>query len=367
MVLTLIENADLYTPDPAGRGSILAAGGSIVRVGSVDRTAVEALGLPLEVINADGSIVTPGFIDPHQHSIGGAGEEGFATRTTEITLDELVQAGVTTAVGLLGTDTTSRHLTSLLAKIRQLEAGGITAYMYTGGFPVPTPTITGSVTDDIVLIDKVIGAGEIAISDVRSSQPTVSELARLVAEAANGGRISGQAGVTHFHTGPGRGLLGPLHQLLDDHDIEPSCLYATHINRSPELMDDAIALARRGAFVDIDTVDQDLPQQLTYYVDHGGDLRQLTASSDAQTAGATVAMLYESFVACARDGHVPLADILQLFTRNPATALKLERKGRIAEGADADLLIIAPDTLVLCHVIARGRILLREGVSQWLT
>lgn len=358
MVFTLIENADLYTPDHSGSASILAANGTIVRIGAISRKTVEALGLPCEIIDAAGGIVTPGFIDPHQHMIGGAGEDGFATRTTEITFDELLQAGVTTAIGLLGTDTTSRHLTSLVAKARQLTAGGISAYTYTGGFPVPTPTITGSVTDDIVLIDTIIGAGEIAISDVRSSAPTVPELARLVSQAANGGRISGKAGVTHFHTGPGPGLLSPLHALLDEHDIEPASLYATHINRSTELMDDAIALAQRGAFVDIDTVDRDLPEQLRYYVEHGGDLGQLTVSSDAQTAGATVGMLHDSFVACVRDGHVAFSNTLSLFTRNPANALKLTHKGRIAEGADADLLVFDPDTIALWHVIARGKVLL---------
>jgi beta-aspartyl-dipeptidase (metallo-type) len=159
----------------------------------------------------------------------------------------------------MGTDTTTRHVASLHAKASQLWAEGITAYFYTGGFELPPRTLTGSVMDDLVLIDKVIGTGEIAISDPRWIDPLLDPLAHIVVQTVTGGKMAGKAGVVHFHTGPGQRRLGLLHELLDCYDLPPAAIYPTHINRSEALIDDAIALARRGGFVDMDTVEEDLP------------------------------------------------------------------------------------------------------------
>ena len=125
----------------------------------------------------------------------------------------------------------------------------MTTFLYAGGFPVPPPTLTGSVTSDLVLIPEVIGVGEVAIAEVRSSQPTLDELARIVSAAYVGGTIAGKAGVTHFHTGPTPQRLARLHALLDRREqceISPRHLYPTHVTRTPELLDHAVALAKRG-------------------------------------------------------------------------------------------------------------------------
>ena len=358
---TLIDGGEVWTPDPIGVASVLAAGESIVAIGDVDRRAIEATGLDYQIIDARGAIVCPGFIDPHEHIIGGAGEEGFGTRTSEVTAEELVRSGVTSVVGLLGTDTITRHLTSILAKTRQLEAAGLSAWMYTGGFPVPTPTITGSITGDLVIVDKVIGVGEIAIADERAAEPTVQELARLVSEALVGGRVGGKAGVTHFHTGPSARYLSILHRLLDEYDIPPQYIYATHITRSQGLMDDAIALAKRGAWVDIDTVDDNLEDWVPYYFEHGGPEGRLTMSSDAHTADGTVEKLRANVVRCVRDVGMPLDRVLSLVSRNTAEVLGLHRKGSITTGMDADLLVLDRRTLDIVHVVARGRAMIGMG------
>src|SRR5699024_8008434 len=148
--------------------------------------ALSSLELDYNVVDVDGAVVVPGVIDPHVHITGGCREGGFATRTQVIQLSDMIHYGITTVVGLLGTDVTTRHMTSLLAKSRGLEEEGITTYIYTGNYAVPTPTITGSVKDDVILIDKVIGAAEIAISDSRSGQPSLHELAKLVGESRVG-------------------------------------------------------------------------------------------------------------------------------------------------------------------------------------
>jgi len=112
---TLIQNGEVYTPRPIGRQSILIDGGVIARIGPVDVAAVDRVGLGLELIDATGCLVFPGFVDPHEHLIGGGGESGFASRLPEVQVDQLVESGITTVVGCLGTDTSTRHLTTLFA------------------------------------------------------------------------------------------------------------------------------------------------------------------------------------------------------------------------------------------------------------
>jgi beta-aspartyl-dipeptidase (metallo-type) len=360
-MLTLIEHGDVYGPEPAGMQSILLCGETIIKIGSINAVALASLDVPCAIIDASSCFVTPGFIDPHQHLIGAAGEHGFFSRMPEVPYADIVRTGITTVVGCLGTDTVTRHLTSLLAKARQLHSQGLTAYIYTGGFHVPPRTITSSVVNDLVLIPEVIGVGEVAISDVRSSQPSLAELARLVSDAYVGGMMSGKAGVTHFHVGPASGRLSLLHTLLDHHDTAADHLYPTHIGRSRELMDEAILLARRGAYVDIDTVEEDLGTWLAYYREHGGVLSRLTVSSDAHTAGGSPRKLYRQFVTAVRDHGLALGDVLPLFTCNPAGALRLAGKGRLRVGADGDILVLDQRSLELVHVFARGRQLLAYG------
>lgn len=361
---TLITGAEVFAPRPLGVQPILLGGGEILRIGAVEAADLLRCGLGVEPIDGSGCVAIPGLVDPHQHLIGAGGEQGFGTRMPEVPAADIALAGITTAVGCLGTDTITRSLAALLGKVRKLEAQGLTAYLYTGGFQVPPPTLTGSVLSDLVLIDKVLGVGEIAIADVRSSQPTLPELARLVSDAWVGGTLSGKAGVTHFHVGPGRQRLACLHALLEQHEVVPSALYATHINRTPELLSDAIALGRRGAFVDIDTVDEDLVPWLRRYRDGGGVMERLTVSSDAHTKGGAPRKLHGQLVACCRDGGLPLAEVLPLFTTNPAAVLRLLRKGRLREQADADVVLLRRDSLQVVHVFARGLALVRDGKPQ---
>lgn len=357
-MFTLIENGEIYAPEHLGRGSLLLAAGRIVRVGEkVDRKKLEATGLGCEVVNANGCLVVPGFIDPHQHILGAGGEAGYASRMPEILIRDIVRASITTVVGLLGTDATTRHFTSLLSKARGLEEQGVTTFIYTGNFQVPPPTFTGSVRDDIVIIDKVIGVGEIAIADFRSSKPTVAELGRIVSDAVVGGTMSGKAGVAHFHTGAGQEKLGSLHALLDEYpELPASNLHATHITRSHALIEDAVRLAKRGAYVDMDTVDKDFGQSFVYYREHGGPLDHLTVSSDAGAGTSSgVRTLYEAFVSGVREFGLPVEQALPCFTLNTATVLKLANKGRLIEGADADVLVLKKDGLEIAEVFAKGQ------------
>ncbi|GEN85910.1 beta-aspartyl-peptidase [Oceanobacillus sojae] len=372
-MITLIKNAEVYAPESLGKASILLVDQRIAKIGEVDEEAVKGLGIDYKIVDADGAYAVPGFIDPHVHLIGGGGEGGFATRTPEIQLSDMIQSGITTVVGLLGTDGTTRHMTSLLAKARGLEEEGMTTFIYTGNYAVPTTTITSSVKEDIILFDKIIGAAEIAISDSRSGQPSLHELAKIVGEARVGGMLSGKAGVTHFHTGPGKEYLSLLHQLLEEYELPASNLYATHITRSQELLDDAIRLANKGSYVDI-TADDETGEWVAYYKKNGGDMQHLTISSDGNgslpkfdEAGkmigfgvASTQTLYQQVIAAVKNQALSIEEILPLVTSNTAEALKLNNKGGIQEGKDADVLILDKETLALEHVFAKGRHMLEN-------
>jgi beta-aspartyl-dipeptidase (metallo-type) len=358
-MLTIIENGEIYTPEPQGRRDVLLMGRLIARVGEIDRRAFEALGLELAVIDATDCLVTPGLIDPHEHLTGGSGEQGFSTQTPEIFLNELISAGITTVVGCLGVDTTTKTMPDLLARAKALHEEGLTAYIYTGGYNVPPTTLTGSVRQDILFINEVIGAGEIALSDLRATEPEAHELARLVSEAYIGGMLSGKAGITHFHVGDGRARLEPLRKLLDEYEVEPAWLYPTHVERSAALMEEALELTRRGVTIDIDTVEEDLAKWLGFYLDRGGDAARLTASSDASISSPRT--LYAQVRDCIINERFAVELVLRLVTSNTARVLKLDSKGSLVAGKDADVLVIRKDSFELRDVIAGGRRLMIDG------
>ena len=358
-MLTLIENGLVYSPEPLGVQSVLMAGGRIEKMGEVDKRAIEASGLDLEVIDASDCIVAPGLIDPHEHLLGGSGEEGFSSQTPEIFLRELAAAGVTTVVGCLGVDTTTKTMPGLLARAKALEEEGLTAYIWSGGYNVPPTTITGSIRNDLIFIDEVIGAGEIAISDNRATEPSIEELARLVSDVYVGGLLSGKSGVTHFHVGDHPKGLSPLRALVENQAVEPEWLYPTHIDRTRELTREAAAFTRLGAFVDIDTTEENLHEHLRRFIEDGGDLSRLTVSSDAAIASPRT--LYDQMRICVAEHGFALERVLQLATANTARVLKLGRKGRLEQGRDADAVILRRNTLEITHVFALGKPLVRDG------
>ena len=380
--MKLIRNARLYAPEDLGCMDVLIGGGKILRIGE-SLPAEEAY--HVEVIDGSGKIMMPGLIDAHVHILGGGGEGGYRTRTPEIMLSDIICGGVTTVVGCLGTDGTTRTMTNLIAKARGLEEEGITSYIYTGSYQVPVRTLTGSVADDLILLDKVIGTGEIAISDHRSSQPTYEEFARIVADTRVGGILSGKAGIVNIHMGDGREQLDYLRRLLRESQIPASNMLPTHINRNKSLMSDGIDYARRlGGYIDLTTssdpdfLDPDEVKAsagLKMALDAGVDAGHITFSSDGQGSlpgfdekghfrhlgVGKVSSLYREMKDAVLKVGVRLADALKTVTSNPAFLLKLKGKGRITEYADADLVLSASDTLEIDTVIAGGETVVSGG------
>jgi beta-aspartyl-dipeptidase (metallo-type) len=324
--------------------------------------------------------VTPGLIDLHVHLLGGGGEGGPRTRTPEITLSKITHAGVTTVVGCLGTDDVSRRPETLLAKAMQLEEEGISTYIYCGSYQFPLATITGSVRKDIALIPKVIGVGEIAVSDHRSSQPTYEELCKVAAEARVGGMIGGKAGLVHLHMGSGKRMLDPILRIVKETEIPIGQFLPTHLTRTESLLEQSIQFAKMGGNIDFTVKGQELSfplttgQALKIALDGGVAIEQITLSSDSNGSmpvfdekGKLIKLvvgdiqnLYLDWKGLV-DGGFPLEDVLKMVTSNPAKRAGIyQSKGSIEEGKDADLLILSSD-LKIESVMAKGQMMIHQG------
>jgi beta-aspartyl-dipeptidase (metallo-type) len=285
-------------------------------------------------------------------------------------------------VGVLGTDGTTRTVAELVATTLALRELGLSAWCWTGSYELPLVTLTGSVRSDMVFIDPVLGVGELAISDHRSSQPTFDELARVAADCHVAGLMSGKAGVLHLHLGDGLRGLALVRRALDETELPARVFYPTHVNRQPRLFAEAIELARRGSTVDVtafprDDGDAAIPaaDAILRYLESGAPPERLTCSSDGggciptfAADGRLVAMdigrpgaVAETLAELLGRG-LALGDVLPVFTSNVASLLRLPAKGRIEVGADADLVVLDDEHRVR-DVMARGRFVVRGGLA----
>lgn len=344
-MLTLLRSVRCFCPQPAGERDIVLAGGRIHRI----TRPGEIEGGPVfdEIYDCRGLTAFPGFVDQHVHVCGAGGEQGFGSRLPELEAAEILNAGVTTVVGLLGADGVTRRMEELYAKAKSLEAQGLTTYIYSGSYACPPVTLTGSLLRDMVFIDKVLGAGEIAISDHRSSDPDIRELVRIASEVHLGGLLAGKAGVLHLHLGDGRNGLGPVAGLLEETDLPAGMLVPTHVNRNPDLFKEAVSYCKGGGNIDLTAGEQDglsVADAVRALGAEGAGLSRTTVSSDAggSTPGGKpgeIGALYNDFLEIIKQPVLPVPEAVRLFTENPAAVLKLPGKGALKEGADGDILI----------------------------
>ncbi|HSU14753.1 hypothetical protein [Longimicrobium sp.] len=361
-MLTLITNGDVYAPEPLGRRDILLTDGKIAKVGEIDRKAVESVGVDCEVIDAKGCLVVPGLIDPHVHLLGGSGESGFSTQTPEFFIGELVRFGITTVVGVLGVDTTMKTMAGLLAKAKALKEDGLNAFVWSGGYSIPPTSIMASVRDDIMFIEEVLGAGEIAISDERGMDPSARDLARVATDCHVGGMLSRKAGLLHLHVGEGDSRLRPLREVLDGFNVKPEWFYPTHVERTTRLFDEAVELAKKGMPIDIDVVEGDMAKWVRRYLEAGAPEDRLTISSDASVTSPRG--VWEQIRSCIRDCGLPKEKVFRLATRNTAAILKLEGyggKGALEKGRMGDVLLLEEGSLEIVHVLSHGLAMVRDG------
>ncbi len=384
-MVKIIRNAKVYQPEYAGVKDILILGDKIAAVGE-NLKADFGGALKAEEINGEGMAAVPGFIDGHEHILGGGGEGGFHTRTPEAGLKDLTMNGITTVVGCIGTDGVGRDMTALLAKAHGLENEGVTTYTYTGAYQVPVPTLTGSLMKDIMMLDKVIGVGEVAISDHRSSQPSFEEFARIAADARVAGMLSGKAGIVNVHLGDSPRKLDLILKVVRDTEIPASQFLPTHVNRNAALFDECLEFAKDGGTIDF-TGNEDIDYWETIcdevrvckgirrLLDMGISSDRFTISSDGQgsmpvfnTKGeyqgigiGKASCLLKEVRECVQKENIPLETAVKGITSNPAAILKLNGKGHIKPGFDADICLLTEEGLKLDTVIARGRIMVEKG------
>ncbi|MTK13935.1 MAG: beta-aspartyl-peptidase, partial [Clostridiaceae bacterium] len=310
---------------------------------------------------------------------GGGGEGGFTTRAPELTLTNLTMNGITTCIGLLGTDGTTRSMGNLIAKARALEEEGLSTFCWTGCYQMPTRTITDSARGDIVLVDKIIGVGEIAVSDHRGSHPSENDLVQLDSETRVGGKISGKCGVLHMHIGDGKKGLIPVMDMVKDSEIPYDNLLPTHINRNPLVYKQSIEYAKNGGFVDITTGIKPEGDDALYASDvyktllnEGISPYNITMSSDSggsmpifDSTGKLLKLSIgspstdmDTIRECISKG-ISMEETLIPLTASPAKFLKLKNKGKIEEGYDADLLLLDKD-LKPHTVLCKGKVMVEN-------
>ncbi|WP_236733377.1 beta-aspartyl-peptidase [Aliivibrio fischeri] len=370
MMFILLKNANVYAPQHLGKVNVLIGCGKVISIES--NLNVQGIG-DISIIDCKGKTVTPGLIDQHVHLIGGGGEGGFSSRTPQVTFSKLIQAGTTSVVGVLGTDGISRSPRDLYAKAAALTEEGITAYMHTGSYEVPTKTITTSIRDDISFLPSVLGV-KIALADHRCSFPTLQELSRIVSDIRIASLLAKKRGVLHMHMGALSDPFASVFELLNM-GIPISHFSPTHVARTESLFNEAMQFARRGGYIDITSGgSQFIAPELAIKqaIESGIDPKYITVSSDGNGSlpkfdidGNMVAL-----TAANVDGNLLLLPKLiesgispeiaiAMLTSNVADSLGIN-KGRLQLGQDADLCIFNDD-FTLYGVVAKGKTVLLDN------
>jgi len=371
-MITLFKNVEVYTPKFLGKKDILVSGERIIEIDErIDESAVVSLNG--KVLDLSDAFAVPGFVDGHVHLIGGGGEGGFSTRTPEGTSKQFLEVGTTTVIGLLGTDGVTRDHTSLLAKARHVQIEGLNAFILTGSYRYPLKTITGDIMRDIVLIPEIIGVGEVAISDHRSSNLSAKELQRFAMDARVAGMLSGKAGVVVLHLGDGQEKLKPLYEATSDGTLSPTQLIPTHICRTEELLSQGIDwVSNKGGYIDITANEDNTHLVLSDIYRRKIRFDRICVSSDGLGSlpkfdseknlvgikPAPVDTLMKSFIKLISEEGLPIDEALRPFTINPSRFFHLEENGigTLKKGGIASIVFLHRD-LSIDHVLSNGRLL----------
>lgn len=381
-MITVVRNVKVYSPEYLGEKTVVLVGDKFE--GVYDNIEIPSNFLSIKEVNGKGKLMFPGFIDGHVHIAGGGGETGFSSRTPEIKFSDLIKAGITTVVGCLGTDGICRNLRELLAKAKKLEYEGISTYCFTGSYELSANTITGKIKEDIMLIDKFIGLGEIAISDNRSSQPTYEMLLMAIAEARVGGLLSGKSGLVNIHLGSGKGGLRHIFEIIKNTEIPPTQILPTHINRHIDLFNEGLKYVELGGYIDLTTscdpihlepgeitaskalkkyIEMNYPiEHITFTSDGNGSIPQFNEAGEYLGLGiCSVNSLYKEVRKAILKENIPIEKALKVITSNIADLYKLNKKGRIKVDNDGDFVLVRERDLEITDVYAKGKSLIENN------
>ncbi len=372
--MILIKHAEVYAPRSIGIKDVLICGGQIEAI-------EDRISLPLpscHVIDGTGKLLVPGIIDPHVHVTGGGGEGSFHTQVPPVTFSDLIQGGVTTVVGLLGTDGITRSVENLIARVKALKEEGISAYACTGSYGYPPITLTGDVKKDLVFLEEILGV-KLALSDHRAPNVTTAELIRLGSDARTAGMLSGKCGIVVLHMGDAPSGLAPVREALAQTAIPAKIFHPTHVNRRQELLEEGFAFASQGGFIDLtcgidgagrpaacimEAIERGIPtEHITISSDGMGSWSTYDESGSLLAIGyAPVDTVFQEIKTLVREYQLPLEKALCFATCNTARSLELfPKKGCVQTGSDADLLLLEED-LSLHTVLAGGRRMMEDHV-----
>lgn len=375
--MILIKNAEVYSPEYLGKKDILIGGDKILKL--ADEIAVPE-NLLNEEINAENKILIPGLIDGHVHIAGAGGEGGPSTRTPEMKLEKMIEGGITTVIGCLGTDGLTRSPESVLMKVKSLREQGVSAWMWIGSYQVPTPGFFGDPGKDLALIEEIIGAGEISISDHRSSHPTTAELIKLASHVRVGAMLGGKAGIINFHMGDAQDPFRPIHLIVENSELKYKQFLPTHCNRNSYIFEDSKEYGKNG-WVDItassypyykdieikpsraisDLIAAGVPSaHITMTSDANGSLPHFDDEGNLERLEmGEPASIFREMIDCIRHENLGWEKALQTVTSNPAKILKLKGKGFIKESYDADLVLLDKEMRIE-SVIAQGKLMMKD-------
>lgn len=374
-MITLIKNAHVFSPKDEGVKDVLIAGGRIIHI----ENSLDIQWKNLNILDAKGKTLIPGIIDQHIHITGGGGEGSFKSRVPEVLLSELTNAGITTLVGLLGTDSMTRSIENLLAKTKALEEEGVTAFCLTGSYDYPSVTLTGSAKKDIVFIKEILGV-KLALSDHREPYISLNEFKKLAADVRVAGMISGKSAYIKLHMGDSSRYLDLVWDLIKQTDIPIGHFRPTHVGRDEGLYAEALKFNSHGGIIDITASNYSNFTSVGNLIDEAKnkkvDLSNLTMSSDGNGSWSTYDArgnltsigsfscntLLKSAVELYQNQVLDFSTSISLVTSNVAKALGLSKKGFLNIGFDADCIIL-DENLTIDSVMAKGKFLIKDKAN----
>ena len=376
----LIKNGHVYAPENLGVKDILLWEDRVIKIG-------EGLKIPEgfegQEFDVTGKIIIPGIVDTHVHITGGGGEGGFTTRTSEITFEEIAEAGVTTLVGVLGTDGYARRVEDVLVKCMALREEGFDCYFLTGSYTFPITTMRGSVAEDIIFNEYCLGTGEVAHCDHRGSLMRYEEFTRLAADTRNGARLAGLKGVLNIHLGNYPDPADFFIRACEEDITFRPLIVPTHVTRKYDVFDSCLKFLEYGGQIDITAGSDGDAAQKSYGSVEGleiiykkyGTLDRVTMTSDGNGSapiwdelgnmigmgkGSSKVLLADLKKATQR-GVIPFEETLRTMTTIPAAVYGLKNSaGTIVENGTANFAIL-DENLDLVETILNGKLVWLKG------